>query len=126
MAWDLEVSLPDRPGALASMGEALGRAGINIDGVSGATGGGLGIIHVLVGDGAAAQKALQEASVEVLASNEVVIASFQDRPGELGEMARKIADTGTNINLVYITCDGRIVFGTSDNAAAREALGTDG
>jgi hypothetical protein len=124
MSWDLEVSLPDRPGALASLGEALGRAGINIDGVSGATAGGMGIIHVLVADAAAAQKALSEAAIEVVTATEVVIASFEDRPGELGEMAGKIAATGTNINLVYISCDGRIVFGTSDNAATRQALGT--
>lgn len=123
MAWDLEVSLPDRPGALASLGDTLGQAGINIDGVSGATSGGMGIIHLLVADAAAAQKALSEAAIEVVAANEVVIASFQDRPGELGEMAGKIAATGANINLVYITCDGRIAFGTSNNGAASQALG---
>jgi hypothetical protein len=38
-------------------------------------------------------------------------------------MARRIADSGTNIALVYITCDGRIVFGTDNNAAAANALG---
>jgi hypothetical protein len=124
MAWDVIVSLTDRPGTLAALGEALGAAGINIDGISGAAGGGQGMIHVLVEDGAAAQRVLEEAGIEVVGSGEVVVASFEDRPGELGVMARKVADTGTNINLVYITCDGRIVFGTDDNAAAREALGS--
>jgi hypothetical protein len=123
MAWDLEVLLPDRPGTLAELGEALGGAGINIDGVSGAVSGGQAMIHVLVEDGAAAQRVLQDKGLEVVGSNQVVIASFQDRPGELGTMARKIAETETNITLVYITCDGRIVFGTDDNAAAGAALG---
>jgi hypothetical protein len=123
MAWDLEVLLSDRPGTLAELGEALGGAGINIDGVSGAVSAGQGMIHVLVEDGAAAQRVLQEKGVEVVGSNQVVIAPFQDRPGELGRMARQIAGTGTNITLVYITCDGRIVFGTDDNGAAGEALG---
>lgn len=29
---DLAIALPDRPGALAGMGEALGRAGVSIEG----------------------------------------------------------------------------------------------
>jgi hypothetical protein len=35
MATDLTVYLPDRPGTLADSGEALGNAGINIDGMCG-------------------------------------------------------------------------------------------
>lgn len=123
MAWHLEVFLPNRPGALAALGEGLGAAGINIDGISGASGPEGGWMHLLVEDAAAAQSALQDAGVEVLGSSEVVIATFNDQPGELGRMARRIADTGTNINSLYITCDGRIVFGTDNNEAAREALG---
>ena len=123
MAWDLEVTLPDRPGSLATLGEALGEAGINIDGVSGSTSAGQGVIHVLVEDGPAAHRALQNAGVETSDPREVVIVAFEDKPGELGSMARRIADTGTNIRLVYISCDGRIAFDTDDNIAAREALG---
>ena len=123
MAWNVEVVLPNRPGALATLGEALGAAGININGISGASGPEGGWMHLLVGDAAAAQRALEAAGVEVLDSSEVVIASFNDQPGELGTMARRIADTGTNIGLVYITCDGRIVFSTDNNDAAGEALG---
>lgn len=122
MAWDLVVNLADRPGSLAALGEVLGRAEINIDGIAGVTSSGQGTVHVLVEDGAAAQTALQEAGLEVAGPNEVVISSFRDQPGELGAMARRIADTGTNINLVYITCDGRIAFGTDNNVAAGDAL----
>ncbi|HEX5671716.1 MAG TPA: ACT domain-containing protein [Acidimicrobiia bacterium] len=123
MAWDLEVVLSDRPGTLATLGEALGAAGINIDGISGSAGPGAATIHLLVDDAGAAQRVLQSAGIEAVGSTEVVIASFKDQPGELGTMARRIADTGTNIALVYITCDGRIVFGTDNNAAASKALG---
>jgi len=123
MAWDLEVVLSDRPGELANLGEALGAGGINIDGISGSASPGSATIHLLVEDAAAAQRVLHGAGVEAVGSTEVVIASFKDQPGELGSMARRIADTGTNIALVYITCDGRIVFGTDNNAAAGKALG---
>jgi hypothetical protein len=43
--------------------------------------------------------------------------SFEDRPGELGAMARRVADTDTNIELVYISCDRQLVLASSDNAA---------
>ena len=37
MTKDLILTLEDRPGALAKMGEALGQAGVNIDGICGVT-----------------------------------------------------------------------------------------
>lgn len=119
MARDLTVMLGDRPGALADMGEALGRAGLNIDGICGVTGagGGRGEIHILVADADAARSALTEAGIEVGPDVGVVTMSFEDRPGELGAMARRVADTDTNIELVYISCDRNLVLATSDNAA---------
>jgi len=118
MARDLTVTLDDRPGALADMGEALGRAGVNIDGICGVTGaGGRGELHILVEDADAARAALTEAGIEVGADVDVVMLSFEDRPGELGAMARRVAETDTNIELVYISCDRRLVMATSDNNA---------
>lgn len=119
MARDLTVMLEDRPGALADMGEALGRAGVNIDGISGVIGSGDGKeeVHILVSDAEAARSALGEAGIEVGADIGVVTMGFEDRPGELGAMARRIADTGANIELVYISCDHRLVVATDDNDA---------
>jgi len=118
MARDLTVTLDDRPGALAEMGEALGRAGVNIDGICGAAGaGGRGELHILVEDADSARAALSEAGIDVGADVEVVTMSFEDRPGELGAMARRVADTDTNIELVYISCDRQLVLATSDNDA---------
>ena len=115
MARDLTVSLENRPGALADMGDALGRAGVNIDGISGTARS--GEVHILVEDAAAARSALTEAGIQVGADNEVVKVGFEDRPGELGEIGRRVADAGANIEVVYISCDGQLVLATSDNAA---------
>ena len=123
MAWDLEVDLPNQPGSVASLGETLGRAGINIDGISAAGAGEEGSVHLLVEDGPAAQRVLEEAGIVVAGSTEVLTTNVEDRPGELGEIARKIADTGTNITLIYLTADGRLVLGTDNNDAAARALG---
>jgi hypothetical protein len=117
MASDLTVTLEDRPGALADMGDALGRAGVNIDGIAGATGSGSPQIHILVEDAEAARAALTEAGIEVGSAKDVVTMGFENRPGELGEIGRRIADTGTNIEVVYISCDGQLVLATSNNAA---------
>src|SRR5215218_7285294 len=52
---DLAVILQDRPGRLGDLGEATGRAGINIEGVCGTTEAGQSLIHVLVEDAEAAR-----------------------------------------------------------------------
>ncbi len=49
MATDLTVILEDRPGTLADVGDALGGAGINIDGMCGFPCQGKGRLYVLVG-----------------------------------------------------------------------------
>ena len=55
---DLEIMLDDRPGALARMGEALGRAAISVEGGGAWTVGGQGTAHFLFDDGEAARAAL--------------------------------------------------------------------
>lgn len=122
MSRDLTVRMEDRPGALARLGDTLGNAGVNIDGICGTTGAGQGEIHVLVEDADTARAALDAAGIEVVGENEPVLVGFEDRPGELGEMAAKVADTGANVEVVYVSCDNRLVLVTSDNAAARQTL----
>ena len=125
MAHDLTVTLEDRPGALADMGDALGRAGVNINGISSKAGS--GEVHILIDDADAARDALASAGIQVGADAEVVKVAFEDRPGELGEIGRRVADAGANIEVVYISCDGQLVLATSDNAAVEaSALDPDG
>jgi len=125
MAKDLTIDVEDRPGELARIGEALGAAGVNIDGVVGLVVGGRGVIHVLVEDGAGARSALEAAGITV--SNEadalvMDVSADADRPGAIGEMARKVADAGVNLQAVYLATRSRAVAVTSDNDAALAAL----
>ena len=53
---DLTVIMEDRPGKLAELGEATGRAGVNIEGLCAMVGDGKGFIHLLVQDEAAARR----------------------------------------------------------------------
>ena len=124
---DLTVSLEDRPGALADVGEALGKGGVNIEGLTAVSSEGRAIVHVLVEDAAAARTALEGAGIKVEGEAEPLISEVPsgqvDQPGVVGQMARAMADAGVNIQVVYLATKNRAVVVTSDNAKARQALG---
>ena len=120
---DLTVILEDRPGRLADLGEATGNAGINIEGVCGTQEGGHSAVHILVEAEAAARSALSDAGFEVGDERDVLVVDVEDRPGSMGEVARKIGDAGVNIELVYTTFgEVRLVLGVDDIDKARAAL----
>jgi hypothetical protein len=122
MAKDLTVLLEDRPGTLADLGEALGAAGINIDGMCGVPCEGKGVIHILLKDAAGAQEALEGRGIEVSGEREVLVLNVEDKPGSLGEIARKIANAGVNIEYTYLATNTRLVIAADNLEAARAAL----
>lgn len=119
---DLTVLLKDRPGTLADMGEALGKVGINIEGVCGFACEGKGVIHVLVEDVASARNALEEAGIEVKGERPVLVLDVSDRPGVLGGICRRIAGAGVNIDLIYVATNTRLVLGVSDLEKAESVI----
>lgn len=120
---DLTVTLENRPGSLADLGAATGSAGINIEGVCGSTEGGQAAIHILVDDAAATRAVLSEAGMEVSGERDVLVVDIEDRPGAMGEVARRIGDAGANIELVYTTFGAvRLVLGVDDLDKASAAL----
>ncbi|GMR11611.1 MAG: hypothetical protein BMS9Abin28_2447 [Anaerolineae bacterium] len=122
MAKDLTVILEDRPGTLADMGQALGNAGINIDGWCGFPCEGRGVIHILVEDAAGARSALEEGGMQVDGERDVLVLDIEDRPGAFGDIARKIADAGVNFNLGYLATNTRLVIGADELEKAQAAL----
>ena len=123
MAHDITVLIDDLPGALAQVGETLGKAGINIDGYCSSTVGIKTQLHVLVQDADAARVALEAGGIQVLQEREVLTVDMDDSPGELGKVARRIADAGINIDMVYMGTESRLVVAVYDLDSAREALG---
>lgn len=113
---DLHIALEDRPGALADMGEALGRAGVSIEG------GGVfsGVAHFLFADARAARAALESAGIRVAGENEVLIQRLrQDEPGQLGTIARRMAEAGVNIEVQYSDHDHNLILVVDDLARGR-------
>lgn len=123
MTKDLTVILQDQPGTLADVGEALGKAGINIGGLCGFPCEGKGTLHILVEDGGDAQAALEAAGQTVQGMRDVLVIDIEDKPGEFGRICRQIADAGVNIDLVYVASQTRLVLGADDLDKARDSLG---
>jgi hypothetical protein len=125
MATDLMISVEDRPGGLASIGEALGGAGINIEGLCGLGMEGRGIVHLCVEDGSAARSALEGAGIKVEGEADAILGDpvqGADQPGTMGAMARQIADAGINVRAAYMASNSRVVMVTDDNAKLREMI----
>jgi hypothetical protein len=133
---DLAIHLAHRPGALAEMGEALGRAGISIEGGGGFVCGGdesaeyggaesaeygdAGVAHFLFEDGDAAAKALADAGIEVGNPRDVLIQRLdQETPGQLGMICRRMADAGVNIEVIYSDHANRLILVVDDLAKGR-------
>ncbi|MFW9799533.1 MAG: amino acid-binding protein [Candidatus Thorarchaeota archaeon] len=123
MSTDLTIILKDRPGTMADLGEALGKAGVNIDGGCGFLCEGVGVAHILVEDAAEARRAAEAAGFEVRADRPVLVFEAKDEPGELGNIARRIADAGVNVELLYVASGDRLVLGADDLDKARAAIG---
>ena len=117
--FDLHVLLPHEPGMLARFGEALGSAGVSLEGGGVFVVGGAGHAHFLVADGERARAAAQAAGLEVLGLREVLIRKLdQERPGELGRIAGALGEAGVNIVTMYSDHDNRLILVVDDVATA--------
>ena len=117
MDYDVTVILENKPGSLATMGKVLKEAGININGMCGFLVDGKGEIHILVNNGSAARKALGNAGIDAEKVRPMLVRELENIPGTLGEAARKLADAGVNIDLMYLASDNRIVLGVDPGSA---------
>jgi hypothetical protein len=117
---DLTIALDDRPGAIAEMGEVLGRAGLNIEGGGAWVVDGTGVAHFLFEDGTAARAALEAAGIRVLAEREVLVQRLkQGVPGQLGMLTRRMAEAGVNIEVLYSDHNHQLILVVDNLARGR-------
>jgi hypothetical protein len=126
MAFDLTIDIENTPGALAQVAGAISDAGVNIAAATCVGPGDRAELHILVPHAEAARHLLAISHLAVSREREVVVVEVDDRPGVLADLTRKIARAGVNIDLVYIATRNRLVFGASDLAPLRAALGVTG
>jgi hypothetical protein len=123
MATDLLIEVDNKPGALARVAAAISDAGVNISAATCTRPGDTAAMHILVKHPEAAKHALATAGVTITNEREVVVVDAHDRPGFLADLARKVAEAGVNIDLLYVATDTRIVFGAEDLDGLKRALG---
>ena len=120
------VELPNQPGSLAMIAEAVAARGINITAFAGATSGELGTVSFTTDDESGTRNALGEKGW-VYREVPIVRASLDHRPGTLATAARRLADAGINIETVFVSGmeGGKVVvaFGVDTPEAAQRALG---
>lgn len=113
--FDVAIRLENRPGAMAEMGEALGAAGVSVEGGGGWVVDGKATMHFLFDDGEAARKALEDAGIKVLEVREVLVQKLKQHvPGQLGMIGRRIADAGVNIEVIYSDHANQLILVVDD------------
>ncbi len=123
MAVDLTIEMDNTAGELGRLGTALGDAGVNLLGLCAVAGGGpTAHVHLLIEEAEPAYRALTAAGIPIDVDQEVLIVEVDDRPGAMGEIARRLGEAGINIDLIYMATANRLVIGADDLHAARTTL----
>ena len=120
------ITLQNRPGSLAETLEAIAERGVNVISGGGASSGDGGSLAIQTNDDDGTRAALQGINCS-FREVDAVSAWLDDRPGTFGDVARRLANAGVNIESAFpIGMDGGkvgILFGVENASAARAALG---
>jgi hypothetical protein len=119
------VDLENKPGEFARVSEAIARKGINITTISGATCGSSGRLALTTDNDGATRTALGEAKA-TFTESEVTEATLRHEPGSIAKIARRLADSGVNIEAIMPTGmkgnDVTVAFVTDNPAKAKSLL----
>ncbi len=125
MPVEIVIETHDQPGVIAAIGELFGNARVNVTAIAAFAHEGHGYLHFVVDRADAALAALKMAGWTVTRVREVLAVSLDDRPGELGRYARRLADAGVNITTLYTggstAGDRELIVAVDDVEAARRA-----
>jgi hypothetical protein len=118
---DIELILENKPGALALMGETLGKNKISLEGGGVFNNGPICITHFLVAEPERAKVVLAGVGIAILKINEVIIQKLrQDVPGQLGLFCRRLADANVNILTQYSDHANQLIIVPDDYEKARQ------
>ena len=116
-------------GALANIAEAVGGLGVNIEAISAYGLEGKAVFRIITNDSITAMKALSKIPGAHIREADAIIYKMMNRPGELGKVARKLANRGVNVESIYIVSrkqdftEVAIRPVEKDMGKARDALG---
>ncbi|PWI46550.1 hypothetical protein CEE45_16260 [Candidatus Heimdallarchaeota archaeon B3_Heim] len=122
---DITIVVENKPGALADLGETLGKENINMEGLCGTLCEGEDLIHILVENPGKAYNVLERAGFKIKSQREVLVVEIKDivkKPGSGGNLFRKLAHEEINIDLIYLAENNRLVIGVDDLKKAKTVL----
>ncbi|MCK4319575.1 ACT domain-containing protein [Candidatus Micrarchaeota archaeon] len=90
-------------GTLATIAEALGGVGINIEAISAYESDKNAVFRVVTKDVTSARKTLEKIKgIKNIIVSDIIVVEMTNRPGELGKITRKFANKGIDLESVYI------------------------
>ncbi len=126
---EIVVMTSNDVGALASIAEAIGGLGVNIEAISAYGLGDKAVFRIITNDVTSSMKAISKIPGAKAHEAEAIIYQMINRPGELGKITRKLANRGVNIETLYIVSrkqdftEVAIRPVEKDIAKAKDALG---
>jgi hypothetical protein len=99
---EITVVAKNDVGSLAAVAEALGSVGVNIEAISAYAQNDEAIFRILTNDVTTALKTLSKIPNIRVSESEVIVLRMPNKPGELGKVTRKLANSAVNLESVYI------------------------
>lgn len=122
---EFEVYVQNKPGELAKVCELLGANGVNIKGIASERSHERSLIRVVTDDETTANAVLARSGISH-GVKDVMVIKVNDKPGELGKVARKLARAMVNVDSIYIIGKeagvSEVVLTVDDRRKADEAL----
>lgn len=114
----------DADRAVADIWGPLGGAGLNVEAscTYPTLDGRIVRLVLAEADAAPGRDALFEAGFAAIDNREVLIAEIDNRPGALGALAQRLADSGAVLTTLYMAMGDRVVVGSDDLAKVRDLL----
>jgi len=108
---DLQIALENKIGALATLGEVLGKSNISLEGGGVFNQGEYAVAHFLVEEAERASAVLAQVDIRVTKVSDVIIQKLrQDVPGQLGMFCRRLANAGVNILTQYSDHSNQLII----------------
>lgn len=123
MEREFSVKLPNRPGEMSRLTDALRQHGVNIRTIS--TEPKAEMVRLVTSDADRGREALSKANMEFSERN-LLVAKLEDKPGELARVASELAREGVNIDAAYMldkdSSHVHLALAVSDEAKAKNVL----
>lgn len=98
---EFTVHMANRPGQLAALTDRLSAAGVHIEALAAFSQGADSMVRLMANDVDATRRVLADAGVH-FEEQRVIETVVKDTPDALAKMTRRLADSGVNIEAMYL------------------------